>query len=59
MLRCKINQPDWNRVYSLAVTSPTETIGGQLSSWPSEIDLSALGVTDDKQRLYIISAGNN
>lgn len=55
----EINQPHWNRVYSLAVTSPTESIGGQPSSWSSEIDLSASGVIDDKQRLYIISAGNN
>jgi len=55
----EVNRPDWNRVYSLAVTSPAETIGGQPSSWSAEIDLSASGVTDDKQRLYIISAGNN
>ncbi|NOZ36652.1 MAG: S8 family peptidase, partial [Gammaproteobacteria bacterium] len=57
--KLEAERPDWNRVYSLAVTSPMETIGGQPSSWSSEIDLSASGITDGLQRLYVISAGNN
>lgn len=57
--KLEAERPGWNRVYSLAVTSPTEAIGGQPSSWSSEIDLSASGIMDGLQRLYVISAGNN
>ena len=50
----------WNRVYSLAITSQNDSVGGQPSTWSSEIDLSASGLgMSDLQRLYVISAGNN
>ncbi len=57
--KLEADRPDWQRVYSLAVTSPPEAIGGQPSSWSAEIDLSAYGEIDELRRLYVISAGNN
>lgn len=57
--KLETERPEWNRVYSLAITSPAESVGGQPSSWSSEIDLSASGFYDGLQRLYVISAGNN
>ncbi len=57
--KLEAERPEWNRVYSLAVTSHPEAMGGQPSSWSSEIDLSASGAMDGLRRLYVISAGNN
>jgi hypothetical protein len=52
-------RPDWNRVYSLAVTAEPEREGGQPSSWSAEIDQFSSGMEDGKHRLFVISAGNN
>jgi len=52
-------RPNWQRVYSLAVTAPVEAVGGQPSSWSSDIDLAASGIADGPFRLFVISAGNN
>lgn len=50
----------WRRVYSLAVTAPSDQQqGGFPTSWSSEIDLFSSGFADDERRLFIISAGNN
>lgn len=57
--KLEINNPDYFRVYSLAVTTEAESIGGQPSSWSAEIDQFACGMEDDKRRLFVISAGNN
>lgn len=57
--KLEAERPGWRRVYSLAVTSPPEAVGGQPSSWSSEIDLSASGFVDGLPRLYVISTGNN
>jgi hypothetical protein len=57
--KLEINNPDYARVYSLAVTAEAESIGGQPSSWSAEIDQFSSGMEDDKPRLFIISAGNN
>lgn len=57
--KLEIDNPEFSRVYSLAVTSPTESISGQPSSWSAEIDQFAFGLEDDLQRLFVISAGNN
>jgi len=57
--KLEIERPDWNRVYSLAVTVDPERVGGQPSSWSAEIDQAASGIEDGKQRLFVISAGNN
>ncbi|WP_449815041.1 S8 family peptidase [Methylocaldum szegediense] len=57
--KLEIERPDWNRVYSLAVTAEPEREGGQPSSWSAEIDQFASGTEDGKQRLFLISAGNN
>lgn len=57
--KLEAERPDWQRVYSLAVTASIDALGGLPSSWSSEIDLSASGIMDDLQRLYVISAGNN
>lgn len=57
--KLEADRPEWQRVYSLAVTAPVETIGGQPSSWSSDIDFAASGLLDGQQRLFVISAGNN
>lgn len=57
--KLEINNPGFSRVYSLAVTSPADSISGQPSSWSAEIDQFAFGLEDDLQRLFVISAGNN
>lgn len=57
--KLEINNPELSRVYSLAVTSPADSISGQPSSWSAEIDQFAFGLEDDLQRLFVISAGNN
>lgn len=57
--KLEINNPDYNRVYSLAVTTDPESTGGQPSSWSAEIDQFSSGVADDTPRLFIVSAGNN
>lgn len=57
--KLEINNPEFSRVYSLAVTSPTDSISGQPSSWSAEIDQFAFGLEDELQRLFVISAGNN
>lgn len=57
--KLEIDNPEFSRVYSLAVTSPADSISGQPSSWSAEIDQFAFGLEDDLQRLFVISAGNN
>ncbi len=54
-----VERPDWNRVYSLAVTAGPEREGGQPSSWSAEIDQFTSGIEDEKPKLFIVSAGNN
>lgn len=57
--KIEIQNPNWNRAYSLAVTAVPSGPTGQPSSWSAEIDYYCSGYLDDKQRLFIISAGNN
>lgn len=57
--KLEVERPEWSRVYSLAVTAAPERMGGQPSSWSAEIDQFAAGMEDGKQRLFVISAGNN
>ncbi|EEP2129716.1 TPA: S8 family peptidase [Salmonella enterica subsp. enterica serovar Tamberma] len=57
--RLELENPNWRRVYSLAVTAEPNAIGGQPSSWSAEIDKFCFGLEDDIQRLFIISAGNS
>jgi hypothetical protein len=54
-LKHEINNPGRNRVYSLAVTTSTDSIGGQPSSWSAAMDAFSY----EYERLCIISAGNN
>lgn len=57
--KLEVERPAWNRVYSLAITTDPEREGGLPSSWSAEIDQFASGMEDGKQRLFMISAGNN
>jgi len=57
--KLEVEEPEWYRVYSLAVTAEPEREGGQPSSWSAEIDRFASGIEDSKQRLFVISTGNN
>lgn len=57
--KLEIDAPDINRVFSLSVTAEPDSIGGLPSSWSSELDQFSSGFEDGKQRLFVISAGNN
>ncbi|MDA5479714.1 S8 family peptidase [Yersinia intermedia] len=57
--RLELENPQWRRVYSLAVTAEPNAIGGQPSSWSAEIDKFCFGLEDDIHRLFVISAGNS
>lgn len=57
--KLEVDIPDCSRVYSLAVTASPEREGGQPSSWSAEIDQFTSGLEDGKQRLFVISTGNN
>lgn len=57
--KIEIVRPSWNRVYSLAVTATPSGPSGIPSSWSAEIDYFSSGYQDEKQRLFVISAGNN
>lgn len=57
--KLEVDRPDFNRVYSLAVTSDHERESGKPSSWSAEIDQFISGMQDGKRRLFVISAGNN
>lgn len=57
--KLEVGEPDFSRVYSLAVTAESERGGGQPSSWSAEIDQFSSGLEDNKQRLFVISGGNN
>lgn len=57
--KLEIARPEWNRVYSLAITSDSHKKTGQPSSWSGALDNFTSGITDDKRRLFIISTGNN
>ncbi|HEF4774372.1 S8 family peptidase [Burkholderia multivorans] len=52
-------RPDWNRVYSLAITADSDSEGGLPTSWSAEIDKFTSGAEDGRQRLFVVSAGNN
>jgi hypothetical protein len=52
-------RPEYNRVFSLAITSPESSVSGMPSSWSAEIDRFTCGVDEDISRLFVISAGNN
>lgn len=52
-------RPESRRIFSMAVTATSERQGGQPSSWSSKVDSFCAGETDGKQRLFVISAGNN
>jgi len=61
-LKHEIRRPDFNRVYSLGITSDHKDIGivgGQPSSWSSALDVFAFGAMENSPRLIIVSAGNN
>ncbi|WP_308364332.1 MULTISPECIES: S8 family peptidase [unclassified Microbulbifer] len=57
--KLEIGAPDINRIFSLSVTAEPDSLGGLPSSWSSELDQFSSGFEDGKQRLFVISAGNN
>lgn len=72
--RPEIQEPERNRVFSMAVTAPSEDDSGQPTSWSAAIDALAAGrsfdqedgdlvyldahAESDAQRLFVVSAGN-
>jgi hypothetical protein len=57
--KLEIQRPNFNRVYSLAITTEPEFLGGQPSSWSAQIDDAAFNIDEDLSRLFVISTGNN
>ncbi|WP_237707636.1 S8 family peptidase [Desulfocurvibacter africanus] len=56
--RVEIEAPDKSRFLCIAVTSLDSRDRGRPSSWSAAIDILASGYEDDRQRLFIVSAGN-
>jgi hypothetical protein len=54
----EISNPEYKRVFCMAVTSSMGTDKGRPSSWSAEIDSLASGADDGISRLFVISAGN-
>lgn len=54
----EISAPMKKRVICMAVTAADEEGKGQPSSWSGAIDQITSGAEDEKQRLFLISAGN-
>ena len=57
--KLEVQRPEFNRIYSLAITTEPEYLGGQPSSWSAQIDHAAFNFDDDLSRLFVISTGNN
>jgi hypothetical protein len=57
--KLEIHRPNFKRVYSLAITTEPEYLGGQPSSWSAQIDDAAFNLDEDLSRLFVISTGNN
>jgi hypothetical protein len=56
--RPEVESPTRKRVICLTVTTTDFRDRGRPSSWSAEIDALASGANDDRQRLFVISAGN-
>jgi hypothetical protein len=56
--RVKIERPDRNRTFCMAVTTTDDRDRGRPSSWSAAIDALASGAEDDIRHLIILSAGN-
>ena len=54
----EISNPDYKRIFCMALTSSMGTDKGRPSSWSAEIDTLSSGAEDGVPRLFIISAGN-
>lgn len=56
--RAIINNPDYQRIYCMAVTASNQNDFGKPSTWSATIDRITSGVEDDEPKLFVISAGN-
>jgi len=56
--RAEIQGPDRKRIACMAITATDDRDRGRPSSWSGAVDELTSGYQDDKQRLFIISAGN-
>lgn len=56
--RAIINNPDYQRIYCMAVTAINQNDFGKPSTWSATIDRITSGVEDDEPKLFVISAGN-
>jgi len=56
--RAEIQAPQRTHISCMAVTSEDGRDQGKPSSWSAAIDMLTSGYSDDKRRLFILSAGN-
>jgi hypothetical protein len=62
--RAKINSPERQRIFCLAVTSPSLNVTGKPTAWSATIDKLSMGVGSDlaindaDKKLFVISVGN-
>lgn len=56
--RAEIQAPDRKRIICMAVTSRDSIDRGRPSSWSAEVDKIISGADGDRQRFFIVSAGN-
>jgi hypothetical protein len=53
-----INNPDFKRIYCLAVTSEFQNDFGKPSTWSAVIDSIIFGADENDKKLFVISIGN-
>lgn len=58
MMRAEIQAPDRLRIGCMAVTAEDGRDRGRPSSWSAAIDSLTSGYSDERKRLFIVSAGN-
>ena len=58
MARMEVQEPDRQRVYCMAVSTPDYRDRGKPSSWSAAVDDAACGSKDEQPRLVVLAAGN-
>ena len=58
MARMEVQEPQRQRVYCMAVSTPDDRDRGKPSSWSAAVDDAACGSKDEQARLVVLAAGN-
>lgn len=53
-----INNPDYNRIFCMAVTGRNQNDFGKPSTWSAVLDKIVFGDNDNDKKIFVVSAGN-